>query len=182
QILPSTTAPFAPRPSEVILAMGPNDDSWLEETLKQFKTKPLPREFQQRKGRLTEILSSNSAIWTLASIMVPQSKLSSPQLDRDPPFDTGEILHIEGHVDHINMVTDRSVIFKLTDDSINSIVAYHKNVKTTEGSDLKEGDQLHQEFKQTINKFVHRAPISVMEMFEVDGSGELPCGETERVK
>ncbi|KAK1981038.1 hypothetical protein LZ30DRAFT_568228, partial [Colletotrichum cereale] len=178
QILPSTIAAFTPRPSAVTLAIGPQDDSWLKRTLKILKTvKGPPGNFQQRKERLDKVLSSNDATWTMASIMVPLLKQPSLQLSCDAA--EGEIIHVEGYVNHINMVGQQSVVFKPTDASIKSLIAYHRAMM---GSGSEQGTQLHQNFEQSINKFMYQAPISVMEQMEDDGSGELPCAETEAVK
>jgi len=90
----------------------------------------------------------------------------------------------------VDMVLRNEVAFKLTPDSIESLIEYHKEVHSVDISantyswSEKEMQvkKLHEEFIQAINKFVYRTHVSALEGLEEDGAGELLCGKSDEVK
>jgi hypothetical protein len=101
-----------------------------------------------------------------------------------------QLIHVEAYVVHVDMVSQHEVAFKLTPDSIDDLVKYHKDIYSVDVSastwswaekevQLKK---LHEEFVQAINKFVFRAPVRALEGLEEDGAGELLEGRSEDVK
>lgn len=101
-----------------------------------------------------------------------------------------QLIHVEAYVVHVDMVSQHEVAFKLTSDSIDDLVKYHKDIYSIDVSastwswaekevQLKK---LHEEFVQAINKFVFRAPVRALEGLEEDGAGELLEGRSDDVK
>ncbi len=88
------------------------------------------------------------------------------------------------------MVLRNEVAFKLTPDSIESLIEYHKDIhcvdisaNTYSWSEKElQVKKLHEEFIQAINRFVYRTHVSALEGLEEDGAGELLCGKSEEVK
>ena len=100
------------------------------------------------------------------------------------------LVHVEAYIVHVDMVLRNEVAFKLTVDSIESLVEYHKEIHCVDAKaktyDWVEKEQqcnkLHEDFVQAINKFVFRTHVSALEGLEEDGAGELLCGKSEGVK
>jgi hypothetical protein len=101
-----------------------------------------------------------------------------------------QLLHIEAYIVHVDMVCLNEVAFKLTSDSIESLVEYHKDIysidiaaNTWSWSEKEvQVKKLHEEFVQAINKFVFRTHATALEGLEEDGAGELLSGKSEEVK
>lgn len=82
------------------------------------------------------------------------------------------------------MVLRSEVAFKLTSDSIESLIKYYRGIhcpKIHIHSEL-EVKKLQEEFFQAIYKFVYRTHVSTLEGLELDGSGELLYKKSEEVK
>ena len=101
-----------------------------------------------------------------------------------------QMVSIEAYVVHVDMVSQNEVAFKLTPESIESLIEYHKDIHTVDAknetfywtekdSQLKK---LHEDFIQAVNKFVYRTNSMVLDGLEEDGAGELLCGRSEEVK
>ncbi|SCO54545.1 uncharacterized protein FFNC_15563 [Fusarium fujikuroi] len=87
------------------------------------------------------------------------------------------------------MIGAKNVTYKLTDDNIHALVEYHKTYCLTAKANAcdwmsKEQDREshHEDSIQAINKFVFRTHDSILEELEEGGTGELPSGESEKVK
>jgi hypothetical protein len=101
-----------------------------------------------------------------------------------------QLVHVEAYIVHVDMVLRNEVAFKLTPDSIETLIEHHKEVHCIDISantyNWSEKEQqvkkLHEEFIQSINKFVYRTHVSALEGLEEDGAGELLCGKSEEVK
>jgi hypothetical protein len=101
-----------------------------------------------------------------------------------------QLIHVEAYIVHIDMVSQNEVAFKLTTDTIDSLVEYHKEVfsvdtaaKTWSWSEKEQQlKKLHEEFVQAANKFIYRAGVHALEGMEEDGAGELLCGRSEEVR
>ena len=91
---------------------------------------------------------------------------------------------------HIDMVSQNEVAFKLTPETIDSLVEYHKDVhsKDTAASTWNWSEKevqlkkLQEDFVQAANKYVYRTSATALEGLEEDGAGELLCGRSEEVK
>lgn len=194
QLLPASAAAFAPRATSVNVVLSSKVEPWLTQTLKRInKVKRPLNSVQQHQRCLTETLSSANAIWNLTSIMLPKAPESELRKDANPLVEAiynFQMLHIEAYVIHVDMVLRNEVAFKLTPDSIEALIEYHKDVHCVDISantyswSEKEFQvkKLHEEFIQAINKFVFRTHVSALEGLEEDGAGELLCGKSDEVK
>ncbi len=129
----------------------------------------------------------------LTSIVMPKAPDADLRKDSNPLAEAlfnYRTIHIEGYIVHIDLVLQNEVAFKLTPDSIESLIEYHKDVHCVNiSADNYEESQrefpieeLHKEFVQAINRFVYATPASALEGLDDDGSGELLCGKSEEVK
>ncbi|KAI1854920.1 hypothetical protein JX265_002559 [Neoarthrinium moseri] len=194
QLLPASAAAFAPRASSVNVVLGSKVEPWLTQTLKRVNRVKRPlNSVPQHQRCLTETLSSPNAIWTLTSMMLPKAPESELRQDSNPLVEAlfnYQLLHIEAYIVHVDMVLRNEVAFKLTPDSIESLIEYHKEVHTVDAKagtyEWSEKEQqakkLHEDFVQAINKFVFRTHVSALEGLEEEGAGELLCGKSEEVK
>jgi len=194
QLLPASAAAFAPRASSVNVVLGSKVEPWLTQTLKRINRVKRPlNSIPQHQRCLTETLSSSNAIWTLASLMLPKAPESELRQDSNlliEAISNYQLLHLEAYIVHVDMVLRNEVAYKLTPDTIEALVEYHKDVHcvNTKAStyDWSEKEQqckkLHEDFVQAINKFVFRTHVSALEGLEEDGAGELLSGKSEEVK
>ncbi|KNB15487.1 hypothetical protein FOXG_14020 [Fusarium oxysporum f. sp. lycopersici 4287] len=149
---------------------------------------------QQHKEYLCEILSSPNAIWTLTSLMLPKAPESDFKRDASNPLIEAimnyELVHVEAYVVHIDMVLENEVAYKLTKDTIDVLVRYHKeihcvdvktNTRDWEGKE-QQCERLHDAFTKDVNQFVFRTHVSALEGLEEEGAGELLCRRSEKVK
>jgi hypothetical protein len=125
--------------------------------------------------------------------MLPKAPDSELRKDENPLIEAlfnYELIHIEAYIVHVDMVLRNEVAFKLTPDSIESLIEYHKDIhcvdiaaNTYNWSEKElQVKKLHEEFIQSINKFVYRTHVSALEGLEEDGAGELLCGKSDEVK
>ncbi|KAI9891124.1 MAG: hypothetical protein M1814_003323 [Vezdaea aestivalis] len=192
-LLPASAAAFAPRSAPNIV-LGSKVDPWLTASLKRINRVKRPlNSVPQHLRCLTETLSSPSAIWSLCSIMLPKAPESELRKDSNPLIEAlfnYQLLHIEAYVVHVDMVLSNEIAFKLTPESIESLIEYHKDVHSVDISakswnwSEKEAQlkKLQEEFVQAANKFVYRTGALALEGLEDDGAGELLCGRSEEVK
>ncbi|GAB1216910.1 hypothetical protein ATERTT37_006129 [Aspergillus terreus] len=142
---------------------------------------------------LTETLSSPNAIWTLCSMMFPKGPDSELRKDENPLVEAlfnYQMIHIEAYVVHVDMVSQNEVAFKLTPETIEALVEFHKDVYSVDTAastwDWADKDtqlkKLQEEFVQAINKFVYRTSVQALEGLEEDGAGELLGGRSEDAK
>lgn len=192
-LLPRTAAPFAPRaPPSVVLDTAVNP--WLTQTLKRINRVKRPlNSVPQHLKCLTEILSTDTAIWNLCSIVVPKAPEGQLQEYDHPVVDAlfrFQFLHVQAYVVSIDMVQSHEIAFKLTKDTISKLVEYHKDIYMVDQAagtwhwTEKEVaiKKQHEDFIQAVNKYVYRTDKMALEGIEDDGSGELLCGQSEEVK
>ncbi|AEO57767.1 hypothetical protein MYCTH_2304338 [Thermothelomyces thermophilus ATCC 42464] len=194
QLLPASAAAFAPRASSVNVVLGSKVEPWLTQTLKRInKIKRPLNSVPQHQRCLTETLSSPNAIWTLASLQLPKAPQAELKKDPNPLIEAifnYQDLHLEAYIVHVDMVLRNEVAYKLTPETIDSLIEYHKDVYCVDAKantyDWSEKEQqckkLHEEFVQAVNKFVYRTHASALEGLEEDGAGELLGGRSEEVK
>lgn len=195
QLLPASAAAFAPRASSVNVVLGSGrPEQWLTQTLKRVNRVKRPlNSVMQHTRCLTELLSNENAIWTLTSLMLPKSPESELRQDSNPLVEAlfnYQLTHVEAYIVHVDMVLRNEVAFKLTKDSIESLIEYHKDIHCVDAKasthDWTEKDQqakkLHEDFIQAVNKFVYRTHVSALEGLEEDGAGELLNGKSDEVK
>lgn len=192
-LLPASAAAFAPRSSPNIV-LSTKVDPWLTATLKRINRIKRPLNSVPQHFRcLTETLSSPSAIWTLCSIMLPKAPDSELRKDSNPLIEAlfnYQLVHVEAYVVHVDMVSQNEVAFKLTPETIESLVEYHKEIFSVDTSastwnwSEKEVQlkKLQEDFVQAANKYVYRTNSMVLEGLEEDGGGELLCGRSDEVK
>jgi hypothetical protein len=132
-------------------------------------------------------------MWTLCSVMLPKAPESELRQDDNPLVEglfNYQLLHIEAYVVHVDMVLHDEVAFKLTPETIELLVEYHKDIysidiaaKTINWLEKEiQIQKLHEEFVQNVNKFVFRTGALALEGLEENGAGELLCGRSEEVK
>lgn len=125
--------------------------------------------------------------------MLPKAPESKLRKDPNPLVEAlfnYQVLHIEAYCVHVDMVSQNEVAFKLTTDTIESLVEYHKEIYSVDTAastwnwSEKEVQlkKLQEEFVQSANKFVYRASATALEGMEEDGAGELLGGRSEDVK
>ncbi|KAF2102145.1 hypothetical protein NA57DRAFT_34518 [Rhizodiscina lignyota] len=192
-LLPASAAAFAPRTTPNVV-LNSKVEPWLTQTLKRINRIKRPLNSVPQHFRcLTETLSSERAIWTLCSIMLPKAPDSELTRDTNPLVEAlfnYQLLHIEAYVVHVDMVSQHEVAFKLTQDTIDSLIEYHKDIYSIDVSastwpwaekevQLKK---LQEEFVQAVNRYVFRTGVRALEGLEEDGAGELLDGRSEDVK
>ena len=194
QLLPASAAAFAPRASSVNVVLGSKIEPWLTQTLKRINRVKRPlNSVAQHQRCLTETLSSENAIWTLASLMVTKAPESDLRQDANPlveAISNYQLITVEAYIVHVDMVLRNEVAFKLTPESIEALIDYHKDIHCADARahtyDWSEKEQqckkLHNDFIQVVNKYVFRTHVSALEGLEEDGAGELLCGKSEEVK
>lgn len=191
QLLPASAAAFAPRASSVNVVLGSKVEPWLTQTLKRVNRVKRPlNSVPQHQRCLTEILSSPNAIWTLASLMLPKLPEADMPTDPNEHLFSHQLVHIEAYIVHVDMVLRNEVAYKLTTDTIDALVEYHKEIHCVDAKanthDWTEKEQqckkLHEDFVQAINRFVYRAPVAALEGLEEDGVGELLNSKSDEVK
>ena len=192
-LLPASAAAFAPRGAPNVV-LNSKVEPWLTATLKRINRIKRPlNSVPQHQRCLTETLSAPTAIWTLCSIMLPKAPTSELRRDDNPLVEAlfnYQLLHIEAYVVHVDMVSQNEVAFKLTQDTIDSLIEYHKDIFSVDTSastwnwSEKETQlkKLQEDFVQAINKFVFRTIATALEGLEEDGGGELLCGGSDEVK
>lgn len=193
QLLPKSAAAFAPRASPNIV-LGSKVEPWLTQTLKRTNKvkRPLNNPNQHHKC-LTETLGGTNAIWTLASLLLPKAPESELQKDDNPlmeAINNYNMLHIEAYVVHVDMVSQYEVAYKLTTETIEALIDYHKEIYSVDAASAvfewpeKESQikKLQEEFVQAVNRFVFRTNARALEGLEEEGAGELLDGRSEDVK
>jgi len=125
--------------------------------------------------------------------MLPKAPDSELRKDSNPLIEAMfnyQLIHVEAYVVHVDMVSQHEVAFKLTPETIDALIEYHKDIYSVDVSastwtwaekevQLKK---LQEEFVQAVNKFVFRTGIRALEGLEEDGAGELLDGRSEDVK
>lgn len=177
-ILPSSAAAYTPRAPPIVILK--DNVSWLEQTLKGVKRAGRPlNNLKQQAGYLIEILTPKSAVWVLCSVMLENTLGIKPWC---PAMSESRLwmIHIEAYVLYVDMVSQSQVAFKLTEDTINDLTKFYKEVQSPDAATdsfnwpqkQAQLDRLH-EFSEAINKFVYRTNVKALEALEGDGSGEL---------
>ena len=100
------------------------------------------------------------------------------------------LIHVDAYVVHVDMVLQNEVAFKLTPESIDALIEYHRDVFTVNmaGNTWEWSEKelqlkaLREEFVQAANRFVYRTNALALEGMEESGAGELICGRSEGVK
>ncbi|KAL9037655.1 MAG: hypothetical protein Q9214_005604 [Letrouitia sp. 1 TL-2023] len=192
-LLPASAAAFAPRSAPTIV-LNSKVDPWLTATLKRVNRIKRPLNSVTQHFRcLTETLSSQSAIWTLSSLMLPKAPEADLCKDDNPLVEAlfnYKMITIEAYIVHVDMVSENEVAFKLTPETIESLVEYHKDVHSVDTAAATwswsekqiQLKKLQEDFVQAANKFVYRTNAMALEGLEEDGAGELLCGRSEEVK
>ena len=193
QLLPASAKAFAARGAPTIV-LNTKVEPWLTQTLKRINRIKRPLNSVPQHFRcLTETLGGNSAIWTLASLMLPKAPDSELRKDSNPLIEAlfnYQLIHVEAYVVHVDMVSQHEVAFKLTPETIEALVEYHKDIYSVDASAStwswpeKEAQpkKMQEEFVQAANRFVFRTGVRALEGLEEDGAGELLDGRSEDVK
>ncbi|KAJ8603110.1 hypothetical protein MRB53_042252 [Persea americana] len=193
QLLPASAQAFAPRSAPNIV-LNTKVESWLTQTLKRInKVKRPLNSVPQHFRCLTETLGGENAIWSLASLILPKAPDVDLRKDSNPLVEAlfnYQLIHVEAYVVHVDMVSQNEVAFKLTTDTIDTLIEYHKEIYSLDVSAAtytwpeKEAQlkKMQEEFVQAANRFVFRTSVRALEGLEEDGAGELLEGRSEEVK
>lgn len=192
-LLPASAAAFAPRSAPTVV-LNTRPEPWLTQALKRINRikRPLNSAAQHQRC-LTETLSGPNAIWHLCSIALPKAPASELRDDENllvQALFNYQILHVEAYVVHVDMVAHHEVAFKLTTETIESLVEYHDEIHCVDvaaSTGTWPDKELHvkkmkEDFVQSINKFVYRTGMRALEGLEDDGAGELLEGRSEQVR
>ncbi|KAJ6119526.1 hypothetical protein N7523_003806 [Penicillium sp. IBT 18751x] len=192
-LLPSSAAAFAPRSSPNVV-LNSKVAPWLTATLKRVNRVKRPlNNVTQHTRCLTETLSSTNAIWTLCSMMFSKAPEAELRKDDNPLVEglfNFQMIHIEAYVVHVDMVSRNEVAFKLTPETIEALVDFHKDIYSVDAAantwewsgKQAQLKKLQEEFVQAANRFVYRANAEALEGLEEDGAGELLSGRSEEAK
>lgn len=101
-----------------------------------------------------------------------------------------QLLHVEAYVVHVDTVSQNEVAFKLTPETIEALVDYHKEIFSVDTAastwDWPEKEiqlrKLQEEFVQAANRFVFRTNAHALEGIEEEGAGELLSGRSDDAK
>ena len=193
QLLPATAQAFSARAAPNIV-LGSRVEPWLTQTLKRVNRVKRPlNSVPQHRRCLVDTLGAATAIWTLASIMLPRAPDSELLQDDNPLVQAlynYQLLHIEAYVVHVDLVSQHEVAFKLTPETIDALVGYHRDIycidvaAVTPAWPEKDAQlrRMQADFVQAANRFVFRASARALEGLEDDGAGELLDGRSEDVK
>lgn len=195
QLLPASAAAFAPRSNPtIVLDHQRRVEPWLTQTLKRINRIKRPLNSVPQHFRcLTETLGGASAIWTLASLMLPKAPENDLKKDDNPLLEAisnFQLVHVEAYVVHVDMVSQHEVAFKLTPETIEMLTEYHKSIYCVDvaastyswpekDSQIKK---MQEEFVQAVNRFVFRTGARALEGLEEEGAGELLDGRTAEAK
>ena len=125
--------------------------------------------------------------------MLPRAPASELRVDPNPLVEAMfnyQLLHIEAYVVHVDMVSQHEVAFKLTTETIDGLVEYHRDIFSVDASantwDWPEKEthlkKLQDDFIQAVNRYVFRTGVRALEGLEEDGAGELLEGRSDNVK
>jgi hypothetical protein len=171
-----------------------NAESWLTQRLIGIGYKRIHlKSVQNHKKCLGKVLSSEDAIWTLCSIMVPEAPESD--LPRDPELPVKalanyRLIHVKAYVTHVNFEAQREVGFKLTEETIEELITYHKDAYVRHESNQtskrvkKEQDlqRFHDKFCKAVNEYVFRTGVQALEGLVEGGGGNLLNGQSQNAK
>jgi hypothetical protein len=126
-------------------------------------------------------------------MMFPKAPDAELRKDENPLMEAlfnYQMIHIEAYVVHVDMVSRNEVAFKLTPETIEALVDFHKDIYSVDTAattwDWSEKEtqlkKLQEEFVQAANKFVYRTSAQALEGLEEDGAGELLGGRSEEAK
>ncbi|KAF1350936.1 hypothetical protein BDV97DRAFT_376561 [Delphinella strobiligena] len=195
QLLPASAAAFAPRSAPtIVLDHQRRVEAWLTQTLKRINRVKRPLNSVPQHFRcLTETLGGASAIWTLAALMLPKAPDNDLKRDENPLLEAisnFQLVHIEAYVVHVDMVSQHEVAFKLTPETIEALIEYHKVIycvdvaASTYAWPEKDSQitKMQEEFVQAVNRFVFRTGARALEGLEEEGAGELLDGRSADAK
>lgn len=192
-LLPASAAAFAPRSAPTVV-LNSKVEPWLTQTLKRINRVKRPLNSVPQHSRcLTETLSGPAAIWTLCSMMLPKAPDADLRKDANPLLEAlfnYQLHFVEAYVVHVDMVSQHEVAFKLTPETIDALVEYHREIYSVDVAsstwDWPEKEEhvrkLQRDFMQAVNRYVFRTGVRALEGMEEDGAGELLEGRSEDVK
>ncbi|KAL9087349.1 MAG: hypothetical protein Q9159_003695 [Coniocarpon cinnabarinum] len=125
--------------------------------------------------------------------MVPKAPDAELKKDSNPLVEAiynYQLIHIEGYVVHVDMVSQNEITYKLTQESIDALIEYHREIYSADMAastwEWSEKDvqlkKLQDEFVQSVNRYVFRTHVRALEGLEDDGAGELLEGRSDEVK
>jgi hypothetical protein len=175
QLLPASAAAFAPRSAPTIV-LASRVETWLTQTLKRISRVKRPLNSVPQHFRfLTETLGASSAIWLLTSLMLPNAPDSALRKDPNPLLEAMSnytLVSVQAYVVHVDMVSEHEVAFKLTQDTIDTLIDYHNDIYSVDiaastYSWPEKDDQIkkmQEAFVQAINRFVYRTGVRALEV------------------
>ncbi|KAJ6117962.1 hypothetical protein N7523_005713 [Penicillium sp. IBT 18751x] len=140
----------------------------------------LQHSFRQAR-KLKELLSLNTAEWTLCAI--DRFQPSEVDLQGGTAF-LRSAVKVQAHVVYIANIGQRGMCFKLTQETIQNLVKLHEDeflpaLNTCPSSWKGTVEMRHLSFTLAVNEFVFHTELSALENLTRDGSGIL-SGEQEQ--
>jgi hypothetical protein len=167
-----------------------HDDRWLAGLLRQLKTKSWHCTTAKHRGILEDLLGNKEASWTLAFITLPPRPgdvaLNHPGLEATATT----IVHIGGTIVFVDLVESQKVCFKLTEETIETLLDYYEKVHCPAITANMVNDSatdanvlvLKERFRQALEEFFFYTGKGCLMSTEDDGSGELCCTQPAKVK
>ena len=192
-LLPRSAAAYAPR-SKPTVVLPTRTEPWVKETLKRIHCKKRPlNSAPQQQDCLETLLVGEHAIWSLAAFVipsVPEARMTKNENPLAEALANCKMVHVTGYVVHIDMVAEHEVAFKLTQETITTLIDYYRNIylvdEIAKTCLWPEKDaqvmKLQEDFVQAINSYVFRTGSRALEGMEEGGAGELLEGQSERAK
>lgn len=192
-LLPASAAAFAPRSAPTVV-LGTKVEPWLTQSLKRINRIKRPLNSSRQHERcLKETLAGPKALWTLAYLMLPKAPHSNLTRSEDALVEATsnyQLINVQAYVVHIDMVSEQEVSFKLLPETIDALIAYHKEIycvdiaANTWDWSGKEAQvkKLQDDFVAAANRYVFRSSVKALEGLEDDGAGELLEGRSGEVK
>lgn len=140
---------------------------------------------------LAEILSSEHAIWTLCSIILPRYSDAKLRAMDIPLTEAFQMIDVNAHVVYVDIdLPHGKMLFKLSNETIEALIGFHKSVHLVDEeasisswSEKKARlNELEENFVRAVNNLMFRTSTEALEELDGMGTGMLSSHESEIIK
>jgi hypothetical protein len=186
KLLPAPTDRAVSRP----VVASCHNDKWLARLLRQLNIKSWHCNTENHRGILEDLLGKEEASWMLASITLPLTLRDAALNHPGPEATATTIIHIVGSIVSVDLVESQEVCFKLTDETITTLLDYYEDVHcpavtanmVNDSVTDANGLVMKERFRQALDRFFFCASKECLKETENDGSGELCRTQPAEVK